>query len=63
MTSAKARELITVCSNCLRASCWQGEFYCEEYKTAGTVEKTISELYELGLEHESWWMRNKGESQ
>lgn len=34
---------ITVCSKCLQESCWQGEFYCEEYKTAGTVEIEVKE--------------------
>jgi hypothetical protein len=46
---------ITVCASCLRASCWQGEFYCEDYQTADIVEKTRAELAELGLEHPSWW--------
>lgn len=41
---------ITVCASCLRASCWQGEFYCDEYKTANTIEKPISELIKLNLE-------------
>ena len=46
---------VTVCSACLQASCWQGLFYCDEYKTAGTVEKTIEELTALNLEHPSYW--------
>jgi hypothetical protein len=46
---------ITVCSACLQASCWHGHFYCEEYKTAGTVEKTRKELEALGLENSSYW--------
>lgn len=46
---------ITVCSACLCASCWQGEFYCDEYKTAGTVEKTIEELTALHREHPEYW--------
>lgn len=28
----------TVCSACLTASCWNGSMYCEDYRTAGTVE-------------------------
>lgn len=47
--------LITVCASCLRASCWQYEFCCEEYKTAGTVMKPESELRQLNLEHPSWF--------
>ena len=46
---------ITVCANCLRASCWKGIFYCEEYKTSGTVEKTIEDLGRLKLEHPDYW--------
>ena len=46
---------ITVCSACSRASCWQGEFYCDDYKTAGTKEMTVSELRKLNIEHESYW--------
>lgn len=48
-------ELITVCSYCLRASCWLGYFYCDEYKTAGTIEKPTSELKELKLESPDYW--------
>lgn len=51
--------LVTVCDACLQATCWQGEFYCESYKTAGTVEKTVAELRELGLEHPSWWSEER----
>lgn len=29
--------LATVCSNCLSVECWEGNFFCEEYKTAGIV--------------------------
>jgi len=52
----KADHKVTVCSACLRASCWQGQFYCDEYRTAGTVVKTVAELRagQYG-EHESYW--------
>lgn len=46
---------VTVCAACLQASCWQGAFYCEEAKTAGTVEKTRTELRRLALEDPSYW--------
>jgi hypothetical protein len=49
-------DLVTVCANCLRASCWQGIFYCDEYRTADVVEKPVSELRALGLEHPSYFM-------
>lgn len=47
---------VTVCSACLRASCWQGIFYCDDYQIAGTVDKTVSELAELDREHPSYWI-------
>jgi hypothetical protein len=53
----KSNETITVCSACLQSSCWQGKFYCDEYQTAGTVEKTRSELEALALEHPDNWTR------
>lgn len=28
---------LLVCSACGSPSCWEGEFYCEEYKRAGTL--------------------------
>jgi len=46
---------ITVCSECLQASCWHSQFYCDKYKTAGTVDKTVKELRAMNLEHESYW--------
>lgn len=48
--------MVTVCASCLRASCWQGIFYCDEYKTADIVEKPVSELKKLAREHPSYWM-------
>ena len=50
-----AERTVTVCSACLQASCWQGEFYCDEYKTAGTVEKTIEQLQGMNLESPDYW--------
>jgi len=46
---------VTVCDNCLQASCWQGEFMCEEAKSAGTTEKTVKELKELNRENPHYW--------
>ena len=46
---------VTVCAECLRASCWQGTFMCEQSQAAGTVEKTRDELKALGLEHPDYW--------
>ena len=46
---------ITVCDACLQASCWNGEFYCDESRNAGTVDMTKRELRKLDLEHPSYW--------
>ncbi len=51
----KIKSKVTVCSKCLRASCWQGFFFCEEAKIAGTIEKTIDELKKLALEDSIYW--------
>ena len=52
-------EKITVCDNCLQASCWQGVFMCQESQTAGTVQKTRLELAVLELESPEWWLTDK----
>jgi hypothetical protein len=46
---------VTVCAACLQASCWQGEFYCETAKTAGTTRRTVGTLRQLGREDPSYW--------
>ena len=46
---------VTVCDKCLRASCWQGIWMCEESQFAGTVEKTTEELKKLDREHSDYW--------
>lgn len=60
--SRNKNQLITVCDNCLMACCWQGIFYCHNYKTAGTVEKTRAELEKLGREHPSYWEERANET-
>jgi len=53
---------ITVCDNCLMASCWQYIFICEKFRTAGTVDKTVQELHDLNTqhprEHHSYWFKS-----
>ena len=48
-------DLITVCDACEQASCWQGIFYCQSYKTAGIKQMTRAALTVKGLEHPSYW--------
>ena len=46
---------VTVCSSCLKASCWNYIFLCEDYQIAGTIEKTVKELYQLNKEHPDYF--------
>ena len=46
---------VTVCSACLRASCWLGQFYCAKYRTANVVQKTVAELKLLAREAPFYW--------
>ena len=55
-----ARKKSTVCESCFCASCFQGEFYCEDYKTSGTVKKSREELAELDLESPHYWECTNG---
>jgi len=54
-----SKDMTTVCSKCFRASCWQGLFMCEQARIAGTVEKSVSDLKRLNLEHKSYFMTNE----
>jgi hypothetical protein len=44
---------VVVCSSCLTASCWHGEFMCQESQTANIKTMKARELRKLGIEHES----------
>lgn len=52
---------IIICAECHRACCWQGEFMCDDARTADVVEVDIEELRGKGgrggahLEHPSYW--------
>lgn len=49
------KKLVEVCDNCKQASCWYGEFMCDNARGAGTVKKTVSELRVMKLESEDYW--------
>ncbi len=51
---------VTVCAECLRASCWHGADSCEDSLTSDVVEKTLTELRALDLEHASYWEEGAG---
>ena len=50
----KNDDLITVCAECLQASCWHGEFMCEDAANANIIQKTVKELREL-KKNNNWW--------
>jgi hypothetical protein len=50
-----ADRLVTVCDNCLQASCWKSIFMCDEARTAGTVDLPVRRLRELAHEHPDYW--------
>lgn len=43
--------MVTVCSECLKASCWHGEFLCERSRAANIVRRTVGQLRDLNREH------------
>ena len=50
--------MITVCAECLQASCWQYIFLCDKYKTANVIELPVKRLKELGREHPDYWEKD-----
>jgi len=48
-------DLITVCSNCFCASCWNGIFMCDKSDIAGTIDLPIKFLDKLNLENRSYY--------
>lgn len=45
------KRLVQVCTECGRASCWHGDFLCNESKSAGIELKTAKELDKNNLEN------------
>lgn len=45
---------LDVCDKCLRAVCWWGIFYCDEYQTAGITKRKVRNLIKLGREDKSY---------
>ena len=50
---------VTVCDACLRASCWHGDFYCDNAKAAGIKEVRASELLRLDTEDVQHFSRER----
>lgn len=51
--------LVTVCASCLCASCWLGEFGCDNYRAADCQQFTVSELRKLDREDPSYWAEER----
>ncbi len=51
---------IEVCDACLSVACWHGEFYCDQYKRAGTKRITIAEARVLNRESPHYWTKDEG---
>lgn len=58
-------DLVTVCDQCLRACCWQGEFMCDGAINAGILKFSVQELRAMKKvgrmepENEDWWVKGK----
>lgn len=54
--------IVTVCSACRRAACWQGEFMCDDSRGASTVDRRVGTLIRDGGsafgEHPDYWNRD-----
>lgn len=50
---------VTVCSECLKASCWHGESMCERSRGANVTQRTVDVLRALNREHPSHYSVRK----
>lgn len=50
---------VLVCSKCLRACCWYGEFMCEDAGGAGLKILTVGDLRKLDRESSDYWTNEK----
>lgn len=44
-----------VCDRCLTASCWAGQFFCQENKLAGITVISRKQFAQLRLEHADYF--------
>jgi len=55
----RKERIITVCSECLKASCWQQVFCCEKCQSAGIMRLPESRLRELNREQCDYWLTDE----
>lgn len=58
-TTIKSDYMVTVCAACRCASCWHGEFMCQQSGTANTVDVAASVLRAENREHASNFSEGK----
>lgn len=46
---------INVCAACKKASCWLGEFMCDEARYADVHALPVGRLRQLNREHPDYW--------
>ncbi len=54
---------VIVCADCLRASCWKGEFMCETSRFASIKYMYRADLEDLGLEDPGFWVEEEKQCQ
>lgn len=59
MTRLPGNHLVEVCDKCLCASCWHGEFMCQQAHHAGIVTKTVDQLDAMNRENPEHYSREK----
>lgn len=55
--------MVTVCSACKRACCWDGYFMCDDARTASTIQLSVGELKKLNLEHSDFYLHNRAKEE
>lgn len=53
------KKIIEVCSSCSTASCWYGEFMCDDSKHSSTKKMSVRDLRKHSSENEQNWSDNK----
>jgi hypothetical protein len=48
--TGKVPEKIIVCDRCFRSDCFEGNFYCDKFKTAGTIEYILKSVADKKLQ-------------
>ena len=55
----ESKRLIEVCDSCGRASCYHGEFMCDDSATSETTLKTVAILDKIGVENKEHYSKER----